>query len=136
MIYITWLNNLGGFEYWPMVGKADYNHEVIDSGETKTNIFPRWGKSYDDKADTIRKQTFRKTRKSIVLRTHSIDKTTATELSEGIKNSVLVQILDTKKNRRTVIVDTDSITIYRERDKMHAFAFTASFTDDLPGQTV
>lgn len=136
MIYVTWLNNLGGFSYWPMVGKADFNLVIGETGETKTNIFPRWGKSYDDKADTIRKQTFRRTSKQLVLRTHSIDKTTATELAEGIKSSILVQIMDSKKNRRTVLVDADSITIYKESNKLHSFSFTATYTNELPAQTV
>ena len=136
MIYIGWLNNLGGFSYWPMAGKSDLNLDISESGVTKTNIFPRWGKSYDDKADTIKKQTFRKGSKQLVFRTHAMDRTAVTEIAEGIKTSILVQIVDSKKDRRTILVDTDSITIYRERDKLHAFQFTATYTDELPGQTV
>lgn len=136
MIYITWLNNLGGFSYWPLVGRKDLNLEVTETGETKKNIFPGWGKSYDYTADTIRKQTFRKVRRQVVLRTHALDRQTATELSESIKSSVLVQIMDTKKDRRTVIIDADSVNVYKESSKLHSFSCVATYTDDIPSQTV
>jgi len=136
MIYITWLNNLGGFQYWPLIGRKDLNLDVFDTGETVQNIFPDWGKSYDFNADTIRKQTYRKSRKQLVLRTHAMSRQEASDLAEGIKSSILVQIMNTKDDRLTVLVDSESITVYKEADKLHSLSFTATYTNELPAQTV
>lgn len=136
MIYITWLNNLGGFNYWPMIGRTDLNMDIFETGETVQNIFPGWDKSYNLNADTIRKQTFRRARRQVVLRTHAMSKTNITELAEGIKSSILVQIMNEKDDRLTVIVDSESITIYKEADKLHSLSFTVTYTNEMPAQTV
>lgn len=136
IFYISWLNNLGGFEYWPFVGFKDNNLDVVETGETTKNIFPGWPKSYGANADTIRKQTFRKTRKSKVIRSQVLTKDQATDLGEEIKSSPLVQIIVDRRDRRTVLVDDGSFTVTKDRDKIHNLSFTISYTDDYPNQTV
>lgn len=134
--YISNLNNLGGFEYWPFVGYRDNNLDVIETGETTKNIFPQWPKSYGANADTIRKQTFRRTRRSKLIRSQTLTKQQGTDLGEEIKSSILVQIIVSRRDRRTVIVDDGSFTVTRDRDKIHNLSFTISYTDDYPSQTV
>jgi hypothetical protein len=136
MTYLTWLNNLGGFQYWLFTGRKDYNIDIYEAGVTKTNIFPQWPNSYGPNADTISKQTYRKSRKQEVVRSHAIGRTKAMELGEQIKNSPLVQIVTSRRDRRTVLVDTDSVTLVKEKDKLHSLSFTITYTDDLPSQTV
>lgn len=136
IFYISWLNNLGGFEYWPFVGYKDNNLEVVETGETKRNIFPGWPKSYGANADTIRKQTFRKTRRTKVIRSQVLTEEQATFLGEEIKSSPLVQIITSRRDRRTVIVDDGSFTVTQDRNKLHNFSFQISYTDDYPSQTV
>lgn len=136
LIYISWLNNLGGFEYWPFVGYKDNNLDIVETGETKKNIFPQWPKSYGSNADTIRKQTFRVTRKSKVIRSQTLTKEQATDLGEEIKSSPLVQIIVSRRDRRTVIVDDGSFTVTKDRDKIHSLSFSISYTDDYPSQSV
>lgn len=136
MIYITYLNYLGGFNYWPFDAKNDHNLEIVDSGETTKNVFHQWPKSYGAFADTVRKQTFRKTRKQLVMHSQPLTFTQAKELGEQIKSSILVQMMVTRRDRRTVLLDTDSFTVVKERDKLHALTFTLSYTDDFPSQTV
>lgn len=136
MIYLGWLNNLGGMQYFLFTGRKDYNIDIYEAGTTKENIFPGWPKSYGATADTITKQTFRKSRRQEVVRTHAIDRTRAMELGEQIKSSPVVQIITSKRDRRTVLVDTDSFTLVKEADKMHALTFTITYTNDLPTQHV
>lgn len=136
MIYLGWMNSLGGMQYFLFTGRKDYNIDIYEAGTTKQNIFPQWPKSYGATADTITKQTYRKSRKQEVVRTHAIDRTKAMELGEQIKSSPLVQIIESKRDRRTVIVDTDSFTLVKEADKMHSLTFTITYTDDLPSQHV
>jgi hypothetical protein len=136
MTYLGWMNSLGGMQYFLFLGRKDYNIDIYDAGVTKTNIFPGWPKSYGPNADTISKQTHRKARRQDVVRTHAISRTVAMELGEQIKTSPLVQIITSRRDRRTVIVDTDSFTLVKEANKLHALAFTITYTDDLPSQTV
>ena len=134
--YISWLNNLGGFEYWPFVGNTDALLSVEETGETKKNLFHQWPKSYSANADTITKQTFRKTRKQRLIRSQHLSRTQAEQLGEEIKSSPLVQIVTTRRDRRTVIVDNGSFTVHRGVDKIHNLSFTISYTDEYPSQTV
>ena len=39
-IYISWLNPLGGFDYWLFTGYKDHLIEVTETGQTKNNLFP------------------------------------------------------------------------------------------------
>ena len=134
-IIITWMNYLGAMERWPFAGYKDHGIEVMSTGETSKNIFPSWPKSYGSYSDTIRKQTFRKTRKTKVIRSQVLSSEQAQEMGEQIKSSILVQIEDSKRNHRTVIVDNSSMVIRKERDKLHSISFTISYTDDYPSQT-
>jgi hypothetical protein len=136
MIYITYLNYLGGFNYWPFSAKNDHNLEIVDSGEMVKNTFYQWPKSYGAFADTVRRQTFRKTRKQVVIRSQPLGFDQAKDLGEQIKSSPLVQLMTSRRDRRTVLIDTDSFTVVKEMDKLHALTFTISYTDDIPSQTV
>lgn len=135
-IYITWLNNLGGFEYWLFTGYKDHLLSIEETGETKKNIFPQWPKSYGSHADTITKQTFRKTKKQKLIRSQNLTRAQAELLGEEIKSAILVQIVTSRRDRRTVIVDNSSFTVRREIDKIHSLSFTITYTDDYPIQHV
>lgn len=134
-IYLTWLNNLGGFDYLEFTAKKDHIVEIQESGITTQNIFPSWPQSYSSIADTIRKQTFRTSNKAFTIRSQHL---TAAQLDAVayIKSSVLVQILVSRSDRRTVLVDTDSFVIRKDGDDTYAIAFNISYTDDIPAQTV
>lgn len=136
LIWISWMNYLGGFEYWLFTGYKDHIIDVRETGETKRNIFPSWPKSYGSHADTITKQTFRKTVKQKVVRSQVLTRTQAEQMGEQIKSAVVVQIITSKRDRRTVIVDSNSITVRKEKDKVHSLSFTITYTDDYPGQKV
>lgn len=135
-IWLTWLNYLGGFDYWLFTGYKDHGIEVVEVGETSRNILPAWPKSYNAQADTIRKNTFRKTRKTKVIRSQLLTSEQAELMGEQIKSSPLVQIITTRRDRRTVTVDSSSLIVRKEKDKVHTLTFTITYTDDYPSQTV
>ena len=134
--YISYMNNLGGFEYWPFVGYKDDLLSVEQTGETKKNVFHQWPKSYGTFADTITKQTFRKTRKQKLVRSQHLSRDQAERIGEEIRSSPLVQIITSRRDRRTVIVDNSSVTVRRGIDKIHSLSFTISYTDQVASQTV
>lgn len=131
--YLTWLNPFGGFDYWPFIGRYDLNVEIEESGTTNKNIFPGWPKSYGADADTIKKQTFRRSRQSVVVRSQNLTREQVLQL-RYIKTSPLVQVLSTRHDRVTVIPDTNSFTVFKDIDKMHTMQFTISYTNPIPSQ--
>lgn len=132
---LTWLNNLGGFDYWKFTANKDLIVEITETGETRKNILPQWPKSYGANADTIRRQTFRVSNKAYTVRSQYITQSEADAIAY-IKSSVLVQIINSRQDRRTVIVDSDSFVVYPDGADLYSIAFNVSFTDDIPSQTV
>lgn len=132
---LAWLNNLGGFDYWKFTAFKDHIREIKETGETRQNILPSWPKSYGSNATTIRKQTYRKSGKQFLVRSQHV---TLDELEAiaFIKSSVLVQEVVSRSDRRTVIVDEDSFTEFKEDDKLYQISFTVSYTNDIPSQKV
>lgn len=133
-LQLTWLNNLGGFDYWTFTAKKDYITEIQSALSTKKNILPTWPKSYGANADTIRKQTQRISNKAYTVRSQHLTEDEVEAISY-IKSSVLVQIVNSRTDRRTVLVDTDSFVKFKDGDKTFEIAFNISFTDDIPSQT-
>lgn len=134
-IRLTWLNNLGGFDYWAFTGQSDHTVDISQSGETKQNIFPEWPKSYGEFSDTIRKQTFRESSNRKFIFSQHLTQDQADALAY-IKSSPLVQIINSRKDKRTVLVDTDSFSKYADGDKTFTISFSILYTDNIPSQTV
>ena len=132
-IYLTWLNNLGGFDYWLFTAEKDYLKDITSSLEKTKNVLPAWPKSYGETADTIRSQTERISREQIVVRSGYISKDQLENIAR-IKESLLVQILTSRQDRRTVIVDNESFSVWTDEDELFQVQFTITFTNDNPSQ--
>lgn len=133
LVYLTWKNYLGGFDYFPFVAYHDQGVDIEDSGQAEVNIFPDWPNSYGEFADTVTKQTFRTSKSIIVVRSQYVSATKLDTL-KWIRLSPLVQMLTTRYDRRTVIVDDNSFTIRKGQDKIYSISFTIKYTDYLPSQ--
>lgn len=134
-IYLTWLNSKGGFDYFLFYAYHAHQIDVENVGSSIKNILPNWPNSYDNTADTIDRNTFRDTRKSLILRSQNLSLNQLNALGY-IKSSVLVQIMYSRNDRRTVIVDNASLALYDEKQKTFEITFTLSFTDKIPSQRV
>lgn len=135
-IYLTWLNSKGGFEYFFFYAKNAYQVDVTEAGRTKNNILPQWPKSYGQTADTIERTTLRKSKNVIVLRSQHLSLDQLDALSY-IKSSTLVQIVYSRNDRRTVIVDANSFAKYDEQVKgQYTIQFSLEYTDEIPSQTI
>ncbi len=134
-IDLSWLNSLGGFDYWRFKSLSDYGVEIGETTETTKNIYPTWPKSYGEFADTIDQETSRESRQTIVVRTENLTADQVTDL-KAIKSSTLVQIVNSAYDRRTVILDRDSFVYLPEMDKLFTLTFSLRFTNDLPSQSL
>lgn len=132
-IKLTWVNNLGGFDYWTFKAEKDYITEVTNTQQANKNVLPEWPKSYGHTADTLRYETKRDSRRQYIVRSQNgltLDETFAIAY---IKSSPLVQIME-GTTRRTVTVDTGSIRITGDGDKLREIEFTITETGDIPAQ--
>lgn len=134
-LYLTFLNNLGGFEYFPFYKKKEFQIEVEATGTTRNNILPQWPNSYGKNADTLVKQTFRVTRNRVIVVSQHLTLNQLNALSY-LRSSTIVQIVTSRRDRRTVIVDDDSFKKYNESDKLYTLQFSFTYTDEIPSQTV
>lgn len=135
LIYMTWVNYLGGPEYFLFTGKNLYQVDIEETGTTKKNILPSWPKSYGVTADTILKQTHRVARNKINVRSQHLTRNQI-EVLTGIRTSPLVQIVVSRNNKRTVIVDGDSFKKYDEMEDLFGLQFSISYTDEIPSQKI
>lgn len=134
-IRLTWLNNLGGFDYFAFQAKKEYSVNIIDSGTTNVNTFSSWPESYGAFADTISKQTFRRSNNAITIVSQYLTQDEVNAIYQ-IKTSPLVQIINSRQDKRTVLVDTDSFTKYSDGDKLFSIQFNITYTDDIPSQRI
>lgn len=132
---ISFLNHLGGFDYFFFTARKEYQVTIEEARQTKVNILPNWPNSWGKTADTIDRQTMRVSRNSVVVRSQYLSLNQLEALTE-IRTSPLVQLIYSRTDRRTVIVDSDSFTKYDEKDKLFSMQFKISFTDNLPAQRV
>lgn len=135
-IYLTWLNSKGGFEYFFFTAKNSHQIDVNEAGFTNNNILPQWPKSYGQTANTIERTTYRKTKNVLVLRSQHLTLNQLNALSY-IRSSVLVQIVYSRNDMRTVRVDANSFVKYDEQIKgQYTIQFNLSYTDEIPSQTI
>lgn len=132
-INLQWINNLCGFDPWAFTAQSEHAIDITEATETKKNIFPNWPKSYGDKADTIRKQVMRKSMIKKFIVSQHLTQNQADAIAY-IKSSPLVQIVNSRQDRRTVTVDTDSFVKYIDGDKLYNISFNITYTDDIPSQ--
>ena len=134
-IDISWLNYLGGFDYWRFKGFADYGNEITQTIEDKKNILPQWPQSYGEGADTIQREISRSSRATVVLRAENLTADQVNDLYR-VKLSPLIQIVNSATDRRTVIPDRSSFTHYPQANKLFTFSFTITYTDENPAQSL
>lgn len=136
-LYITWLNYLGGYDYWLFTAQKLFSVDIIESKTQEVNIYNNWPKSYGEFADSMTKQSVRKSKNMVKVTSQFLTKDQADALA-WIVSSPLVQILSTSNSvttARTVIVDSSTLKKYQDRDNLYTVSFNITYTDELPAQT-
>lgn len=134
-IDISWLNYLGGFDYWRFKSNSDYGVQIENTTQVRKNIFTNWPKSYGAGADTIRQETSRDSSQTITVRAEYITMDQINDLYR-IKTSPLVQIVNSRTDRRTILVDSDSFVYLQQSEKLFSLEFNCVLTDNLPSQSL
>lgn len=132
-IYMTWLNYLGGLEYFFFKNENEYQVEILSSGQSRKNVFPGWPNTWGETADTIDRDTYTDAKNKILIKSPHLT-VNQRDAMKFIKVSPVVQIVYSRTNRLTVQVDKDSFKVYDESEKLFTLQFTISYTDMLPAQ--
>lgn len=132
-VWLTFLNYLGGFEYFLMLGFKEFDVNISEIGTTKQNIFPGWPNSWGETADTIEKKTFTSAIDEIIFRSQHLTANQRDAL-KYVKISPVVQMVISRTDRRTIIIDTDSFKVYDEGDKLYTAQFRGRFTNQIASQ--
>jgi hypothetical protein len=135
IINLSWLNSLGGFDYWAFKANSDYGVDIEGSTQTTKNIYSNWPLSFGAGADSINIETSRTSRQAINVRAENLTRDQVNDLFR-IKLSPLLQIVTSRTDRRTVIADKNSFVYYKQREKLFNMSFNISFTDTLPAQSL
>lgn len=133
IIHITFLVYTGNFEHFFFVAEKEYQVDIQETGQTRTNIFPSWPNSWGTTADTIDKTTFRKAKNGIIVRSQFLTENQR-DVLKYIKTSPCVQIVYSRTDRRTILVDSDSFKVYDEAENQYTTQFRILHTDDIATQ--
>lgn len=132
-IYLTFLNYLGGLEYFMFTAEKEFSVDILTTGTTNRNTFPQWPQSWGETADTIERKTFTDAKNKTLVRSQHLTQNQRDAL-KYIKTSPVVQIVNSRTDRRTVIVDSDSFKIYDEGESLYTLQFYISYTDLIASQ--
>lgn len=133
--YLVWLNYLGGYDYWNFNARKIPGIDILESKTQEKNIYTAWPNSYGEFADSITKQTIRRS-KNIVTVNSQLITIAQKDAIKLIVTSPLVQICTSQYDRQTLIVAPDTLKLPKDQDKTRKITFGVIYTDELPTQSL
>lgn len=134
-IDLSWKNNLGGMDYWRFKSFSEYGVDILKTTEADQNFYPTWPNSWGEDADTLSQETSRESVQTLTVRAENLTETQVQDLFR-IKLSPLVQIVNSRTDRRTVIPDKSSFVYFKEGEKNYSMTLTLTYTDKFPAQSL
>lgn len=131
-LFLTWLNNLGAWEYWLFQGNTTYGYEVEESQLADRSSFQNWDVNFT-KADTERFWADVKVRIARTIRAVNLSQDQAQALGT-IVYSIAVQEFLSDGSKQTVLIGKDSAPIRTEEEKLIDLEFDMLNTQRLPTQ--
>ncbi len=135
--YVTWLNSLGGYDYWNFKGETQYKTNILESKTQEKNIFTNFPNSIGAFADSITKQTQRRSKDALILNSRYVDNDYGQFDSLVLMlESPLVQQMTSIYNKRTIILGNSSQNTKVDNQKLLMLTVEASYTDENPSQAL
>ncbi len=141
-LYLTWMNYLGGYDYWLFTAQKLYSVDVVESKTQTNNIYNNYPDSYGEFGQSIDNQSIRRTKNTIRMTSQLLTQAQCDALA-WIVSSPLVQIMTTNTvseqtipTQRTVIVDSNTLKKRQDRDNTFSISFNITYTDELPVQSL
>lgn len=134
-IDLSWKNYLGAMDYWRFKSLSEYGVDILKTTEADKNFYPTWPNSWGEDADTLNQETSRESVQTLTVRAENLTETQVQDLFR-IKLSPLVQIVNSRTDRRTVIPDKGSFVYFKEGEKNYSITLTLTYTDKFPAQSL
>ena len=134
-IQFQWKVFTGGHDTFVFTAQNDEGVDIPSTKQSQKSIMGDWPASYGSTADTINREIERNSNGSITVYSQYLSEIECDGIA-FIKSSPLVQILVSKFDKRTVIIDTASWVKKTDGAKTFSITFKASFTDDIPSQSL
>lgn len=131
-IYLTWLNNLGGWDYWNFTAEKEYGIDIEDSSEFDSNVFVDWPTTFIN-GETVTALEEVKARNTRTVRSQFVTETQVQAIA-NITTSIRVQEIRADGTKITVLVDKRSFKIWEDNEKLYSIEFTLRYTDLIPVQ--
>ena len=135
---LRWKNYLGCEDQWVFKAEKAWSVDVTENKTQEINIHNEWPKSWGEFADSVTKQSVRKSKTVVRVVSQFVTKAQLDGIA-WIVSSPLVQIVDTTSGVstvRTVLVDPSTLRKYEDRDDTFSISFNITYTDELPSQTL
>jgi hypothetical protein len=123
-INLTWLNSVGGWEYWTFTARHSYGYDSNDIGRIEKDIFQNWDADFisgQSETEVLGKDV----RSFITVRSQLLTKEQVDAIAK-IRNSIKVQEVRSTGNV-TVLVDTGSFTYRTDKDKTITIEFRITY---------
>ena len=123
-INLTWLNSVGGWEYWTFTARHSYGYDSNDIGRIEKDIFQNWDSDFisgQSETEVLGKDV----RSFIVVRSQLLSKAQVDAIAK-IRNSIKVQEVRSTGNV-TVLVDAGSFTYRTDKDKTITIEFRITY---------
>jgi len=123
-INLTWLNSVGGWEYWTFTALHSYGYDSNDIGRIEKDIFQNWDADFisgQSEMEVLGKDV----RSFITVRSQLLTKSQVDAIAK-IRNSIKVQEVRSTGNV-TVLVDTGSFTYRTDKDKTITIEFRITY---------
>jgi hypothetical protein len=124
-IYLTWLNNLGAWEYFNFKAEKDYSVDISESRKITRDIFNDWDTGFingETQDDYISVDAFEKYRVRSQFMTLE-----ALQAVAKIKYAIRTQEIKSDDTKITVLVDKSSFKVRSDGDKLFSIEFDISY---------
>ena len=128
-VLLTWLNNLGAWEYWGFQGNTSYGYDIESSQEADRSSFEDWDANFTQ-AETERFFADVKARIQRVFRAVDLTQEQAEALGT-IAYSIAVQEFIESGGKQTVLVEKSSKEIRTEQEKLIDLEFEVRNTQRI-----
>ena len=131
---VVWLNNKGGYSNFYFTGRATHGIDVDRQTPIKYNLLPNNFAPANRQYGNLRNVT----RQRITLRNETTNKQVHEWLASEISQSIdvfMVRAIDGVDYLLPIVVDVDSVTLFKDKDKRYVFTCEALYGFELKNQT-
>lgn len=131
---IVWLNNKGGYSNFYMTGRATHGLDIERQGSIKYNLLPNNFQPSNRQYSNLRNIV----RQRITLRHETTNQQIHEWLASEIPQSIdvyMVRNINGVDRLLPLVVDVDSVTLFKDKDKRFVFTCEALYGFELNNQT-